>query len=63
MCFSVQAFKRDFPDFEWRMSLEEGVRQYVDWYDRHDLFADASEEIYEDRVIRAWQKCLSQFRM
>ena len=63
MCFSVEAFKRDFPDFEWRMSLEEGVRQYVDWYDRHDLFADAGHEIYEDRVIRAWQQCLSHFHL
>ena len=33
MCFSVEAFKRDFPDFAWRMSLEAGVRQYVEWYD------------------------------
>ena len=63
MCFSVEAFKRDFPDFEWTMSLEEGVRQYVEWYDRHGLFADPDQEIYEDRVIRAWRQCLSHFRM
>ena len=63
MCFSVEAFKRDFPDFAWRMSLEEGVRQYVDWYDRHGLFSAAEEEIYEDRVIRAWQKCLTHFHL
>ena len=63
MCFSVEAFKRDFPDFEWRMSLEEGVRQYVEWYDRHGLFADADQEIYEDRVIRAWQECLTHFHL
>ena len=63
MCFSVEAFKRDFPDFAWRMSLEEGVRQYVQWYDRHGLFADPGDEIYEDRVIRAWQRCLTHFHL
>ena len=63
MCFSIEAFKRDFPDFEWTMSLEEGVRQYVEWYDRHGLFAAADEEIYEDRVIRAWRQCLPHFRI
>ena len=63
MCFSVAAFKRDFPNFEWRMSLEEGVREYVEWYDRHGLLADPGVEIYEDRLIRAWQQCLSHFRM
>jgi nucleoside-diphosphate-sugar epimerase len=63
MCFSVEAFKRDIPDFAWRMSLEEGVRRYVEWYDRHGLFPDAGEEIYEDRLIRAWQKCLAQFHL
>ena len=63
MCFSVEAFKRDIPDFTWRMSLEEGVRRYVEWYDRHGLFPDAGEEIYEDRLIRAWQQCLAQFHL
>ena len=62
-CFSVEAFKRDFPGFEWRMSLEEGVRQYVDWYDRRGLFADPAQEIYEDRIIRAWRDCLARFAM
>ena len=63
MCFSVEGFKRDFPDFEWTMSLEDGVRQYVEWYDRHGLFADPDQEIYEDRVIRAWRQCLPHFRI
>ena len=63
MCFSVDAFKRDFPDFAWRISLEEGVREYVEWYDRRGLFADPGEEIYEDRVIRAWRQCLTHFRL
>ena len=63
MCFSVESFKRDFPDFAWSMSLEDGVRQYVDWYDRRGLFADAGREIYEDRIIRAWRACLTHFRL
>ena len=61
MCFSVEAFKRDFPDFAWRTSLEEGVREYVEWNDRHGLFTNPGQEIYEDRVIRAWQQCLTHF--
>ena len=63
MCFSVEAFKHDFADFAWRISLEEGVRQYVEWYDRQGLFGDADQEIYEDRVIRAWRQCLTHFRL
>lgn len=62
-CFSVEAFKRDFPDFEWRMSLQEGIRQYVDRCDRRGLFADPAQEIVEDRIIRAWHACLARFAL
>ena len=62
-CFSIEAFKKDFPDFEWEMSLEQGVKEYIDHGDKDGLFPDPNEEIYEDRVIRAWQKCLRNFHM
>jgi nucleoside-diphosphate-sugar epimerase len=62
-CFSVEAFKADFPDFKWEMSLEDGVKDYIDHGDRNGVFSDPNEEIYEDRVIRSWQKSLKDFRM
>jgi nucleoside-diphosphate-sugar epimerase len=62
-CFSVEAFRTDFPDFEWSMSLEDGVKAYIDHGDRNGIFPDAREEIYEDRIVRSWRSCLAGFRM
>ena len=58
MSFSIEKFKKDFPDFKLKFSLEEGVTEYLNWYDKNNLFSDIGEEIYEDKIIRAWKKCL-----
>ena len=63
MSFSIEKFKKDFPDFKWKMSLEEGVNQYLNWYDKNKLFSEIGEEIYEDKIIRAWKKCLDNFQI
>ena len=62
-CFSIQAFKEDFPDFKWERSLEDGVKEYVDHGDQNGVFSDPGKEIYEDRLIRAWRECLSGFHV
>ena len=63
MSFSIKKFKKDFPDFKWGLSLEEGVKQYLNWYDTNNLFSDPGEEIYEDKIIRAWERCLDNFHI
>ena len=63
IAFSVDAFKKDFPSFKWEMSLEEAARRYIEHHDRAGSFADVKEEIFEDRVIRAWKKAIGGFRV
>jgi len=59
--YAVDKFRAEFPDFEWELSLAEAARQYVEWNDQHRLFPDVTEEIYEDKIIKAWQECLKHF--
>ena len=51
MSFSINKFKKDFPDFKWKLSLEEGVTKYLDLYDKNKLFSEIGDEIYEDKII------------
>ncbi len=61
MCFSVEAFKKDFPDFEWTKSLDEGALEYVDYHDRHQLIPSVNEPIIEDRIINAYNQTTHDF--
>ena len=63
MSFSIEQFKKDFPDFKWVLSLEEGVTQYLGWYDKNNLFSDLGNGIYEDKIIEAWERCLENFHI
>lgn len=61
VAFSVENFIRDFPDFKWEMSLQDAAREYVRWNDEKGNFPDAGVEIYEDRIIKAWQELTRGF--
>lgn len=60
--FSVENFKRDFPDFTWQ-PLETVFREYLRWNDMLKSFANLSEEIIEDKIIKAWLECTSNFQL
>ena len=54
MAFSMEAFRRDFPDYVWH-PLQEGVEEFVRENDRRDRFADPLTETLEDRIIQGWR--------
>jgi nucleoside-diphosphate-sugar epimerase len=54
VAFSMQRFQSDYPDFEWKMSLEQWARLFICWNEEQGLIPDVAEEIMDDRVIKAW---------
>ena len=62
VAFSMDKFKKHCPDFKWEMQLKEVIRQYIEWNDKNRIFADVNEEIFEDRVIKAWQDCTAYMK-
>lgn len=62
LCFSVDAFREEFPAFEWDYSLEDAAREYIEYNDKNGRFADGCEESFEDRIIEKWLSCTASFR-
>lgn len=58
MAFSLENFKKDFPDYEW-LTLKKGVEEFIEENNKKNAFPDAKEEIIDDRIIREWKKRLS----
>ncbi|MDO8685740.1 MAG: NAD-dependent epimerase/dehydratase family protein, partial [Clostridiales bacterium] len=63
LAFSVDAFKSDFPDFEWKLGLDEGMQKYIEYNDRKGTFDSTPVEMSEDRIIKAWLECTSNFNI
>jgi nucleoside-diphosphate-sugar epimerase len=61
VAFSIDRFLRDFPDFRWEVSLKDWTRQVVDWNEKAGLLDRPDEEIFDDRVIASWQKCMTVY--
>jgi hypothetical protein len=62
VAFSVNRFLRDFPEFRWEVKLEEWTLNVVEWNERNGKIAAISdEEIFDDRVIASWQKCMELY--
>jgi nucleoside-diphosphate-sugar epimerase len=59
VAFSVERFLRDFPEFCWEITLKDWARHVVDWIERAGLLDGPDEEIFDDRVLASWEKCLS----
>ncbi len=56
LSFSVEKFQKFFPNFEWKLSLEEGFRRYVANADLTGRFRPTTHEIAEDRMISEWTR-------
>lgn len=56
VAFSIDRFLRDFPDFQWKVSLDNWARQVVDWNIREGVLDQPDAEILDDRIIQAWLK-------
>lgn len=61
VAFSVERFRHDFPEFEWEVKLEEWVKHVIEWNLKQGVLDMPDEEIFDDRVIEAWQKCIRSF--
>jgi nucleoside-diphosphate-sugar epimerase len=55
-CYDVAKARRDIPEFQPAIELEDRVQQNVDWMDRHGLVADSDADEVEDRVIAAQRR-------
>jgi nucleoside-diphosphate-sugar epimerase len=61
VAFSIDRFWRDFPEFRWEVSLKDWTRQVVEWNEKAGLLDGPDEEIFDDRVIASWRKCLKVY--
>jgi hypothetical protein len=57
----VERFKRDFPEFKWEVKLEDWAKHVIDWNLKQGSLDAPDEEIFDVRVIAAWQKCIGSF--
>lgn len=62
VAFSMDAFIADFPDFIWEVSLEQAVKDYIEFNDCMDLFPSVNEAIYEDKVIKKFREICTSFK-
>ena len=53
MYFSAENVSRDVPEFQPRVSLEEGMARVLEALDREGRIPDSDQETWEDRIIEA----------
>jgi nucleoside-diphosphate-sugar epimerase len=58
VAFSIDRFLRDFPEFRWEVSLKDWTCRVVEWNEKAGLLDGPDEEIFDDRVLASWRKCL-----
>jgi len=63
LCFSIDAFKADFPEFTWELPLKQGIRQFIEWNDKNGTLVEANLEIWQDKVIKVWRECIRNFKI
>jgi len=53
--FSIDRFLRDFPEFQWSVTLDEWARQVVQWNIQQKTLDSADKKIIDDEIIEAWE--------
>lgn len=61
--YSVDQFRTDFPDFVWEISRKLAAKEYVDYNDSTGLFEMSEPEIFEDRIVIAYQARLEGLKV
>lgn len=59
--FSIETFCQDFPGFQWKMSLEEAARRYVDYQMQENRLSDTGDELFENRLLSTWLRSREDF--
>jgi len=52
LCYSAKKLFRDVPEFQPRVSLEEGMQQVLEKMDRNGRVPDSNKQKWEDRIIK-----------
>ena len=53
--YSVEKFRRAFPDFRWECTLDGALREYMEWNEAQGLFRKKPRKTVEDRLIAMWK--------
>lgn len=54
--FSVEKFRRQFPDFVWEYSLTDAVKDFIAYQEAAGGFEGTEKPMFEDRVVQLWQQ-------
>ncbi len=60
--FSVEKFKKVFPDFVWEYDMEDAIRDFVEHQESLGVFDNKLEEQFEDKVVEKWEVALEKLR-
>ncbi|MGE5558068.1 MAG: NAD-dependent epimerase/dehydratase family protein [Bacillota bacterium] len=63
LAYSIEEFRRDFPDFRWEATLEDGVRAFIEREEKKGGLSKAGAEIIDDKIIKAWEECKGRFTL
>lgn len=53
--FSIDRFLRDFPEFQWAVSLEDWAKRIVQWNIQQKMLDGAEKPLVDDEIIEAWE--------
>jgi hypothetical protein len=56
VAFSIDRFLRDFPEFQWKVTLDNWARQVVEIINQRGILDEPDEDIFDDKIIKAWLK-------
>jgi nucleoside-diphosphate-sugar epimerase len=60
-CYRVDKLQRDIPEFQPRITLDEGIPANVAWMEQQGLIEDAASDDAEDRIIAAIDRLYASF--
>ena len=63
LAFSVDRFKREFQDFKWTASIEEGISSYMQRIIQNGEYEMLDKQTDEDRIIQAWTENVSHLKI
>ena len=63
VAFSVDRFKREFQDFKWTASIEEGISSYMQRIIQNGEYEMLDKQTSEDQIIQAWTENVSHLKI
>lgn len=60
--FSSEKFHRTFPDYVWEYTLEDAIRDYIQYQELTGGFAGTEKLMFEDKVVDMWIKTMEELK-